>query len=171
MQEKLRRLKGGRSYAEIGEALHCAPERVRKWIDAGAEPHFRIGVQLAAYFGVSPQWLGDDAADWPPPASTDERILETVRSALAGAGAAGSVTDAEREALAALRRLPETLAARAVGVLVGMAAAAGEPISPAATSDAGMAPQERADWERLGRPEAGRASAPAPGRRKDTRSA
>ena len=80
LQEKLRRLKGDKSYADLAKAADCTPANVRKIIDEGSQPSFSIGAALAMALGVDAAWLADDKRDWPPPPKTrEDKIVSIVQ--------------------------------------------------------------------------------------------
>ncbi len=108
LSEKLRRAKGERNYSEIArKAAPCSPENIRKIVDQGSEPRFKLGCRIAKVLGVPPQWLGDDGQDWPPPIDRDQQGLELIRQALAGNGLIDQAADDERKLLADFRQLGE----------------------------------------------------------------
>lgn len=88
MGHKLRQLRGNASLREIGSVGGCSPNTVRE-IEMGLtrDPSAVTIFRLARHYHVPMEWLCDDAQDWPPPASTDERIIQAVREAMAPAGA------------------------------------------------------------------------------------
>ena len=83
--EKIRRLRAGRSYAEIARAGECSPPTVRD-IEAGRTetPNLFLIARLSSYFDVPLDWLADETADFPPPSSPEKSAEAVVREALAG---------------------------------------------------------------------------------------
>ncbi len=106
LSEKLRRAKGERNYSEIArKAAPCSPENIRKIVDQGSEPRFKLGCRIARVLGVPAEWLGDDAQDWPPPLDREQQGLDLIRQALAGNGLIDQSTEDERKLLADFRQL------------------------------------------------------------------
>jgi len=120
LAEKIRRLRGGRAYAELARAAGCSAPTVRD-IATGQrrDPSIRIIAGIAAFLDVSIDWLVDDEQGWPPPGGRDE-ASQLVRQALAGAGLIGDVSPEEREFLLRWRALPPELQQRALGYLIGL---------------------------------------------------
>lgn len=118
--KKLSQLRAGQSYATIGRVCGCSGEHVRR-LEKGANPSIRIGIALAKHFGISLDWLADDSAGWPPPASDQERAEDLVREALTSAGFTGELSDDERDLLAAWRRLGDRRRGELLGLATGWA--------------------------------------------------
>ncbi|MHC4983596.1 MAG: hypothetical protein ACYTF6_10610 [Planctomycetota bacterium] len=107
-------------YKSLADEVGCSYSNVRKIIDAGSEPKFRLGVRMARLLGVPPTWLADDEADWPPPENEQQRTIDLMRNALTRAGLAGELTKVERQLLALWRSLPEERRQNAMGYMVGL---------------------------------------------------
>jgi len=103
---KITKLRAGRSYAEIARVAGCSSPTVRD-IESGhtGDPGIGIISALARHFGVSLDWLVDDDQGWPAPPSADERIIDTVRQALAPYGGPQGLTEDERRLLAEYRQM------------------------------------------------------------------
>jgi len=99
--EKLQKLRGGKSNAAIALACGCSTANIQKIIREGSTPNFALGVRLAKELGVPADWLADDGQDWPPPASVGQAAEDLVSAALAGAGLAGDLAQADDESAAA----------------------------------------------------------------------
>lgn len=138
--EKLQRLRGGTSYAEIGRAARCSAPTIRN-IEAGGtlEPSVALVARLATHFGVSLDWLADESQGWPPPASDDEQAAELVRGALVGAGLAGELTRDERELLSRYRSLSQRHRDRVLGLVIGLASSGGDEEAAELAADVGEA--------------------------------
>lgn len=119
LAEKCQRLRRGQSLRDIATAVSCSPENIRSILSGESEPKLQLGMRLADHLGVPLDWLADDAADWPPPASQDERIIDTVRAAMA---TAVDLPADERELLRSYRALDRQRRDRALGLVIGMAA-------------------------------------------------
>lgn len=122
LAEKLRRVRAGRSYADVAREVGCSPGNIRKIEAEASRPGFDLGMRLARALGVPAEWLADDEADWPPPASEEGQAVELVRGALTKAGIAGDLTDEERELLAGFRQLAPAQQRELLGYLRGLAA-------------------------------------------------
>lgn len=120
LAEKIRRIKGSRSYADIAREVKCSSENIRKIVDQNSWPGFALGVRLAKYLGVPIVWLADDSQDWPPPEDKAAEAVEMVRDALAGAGLAGELTARERAILTHYRALADEMKLKAEGYLIGL---------------------------------------------------
>ena len=106
LSDKIRRAKGERNYSEIARAAApCSPENIRKIVDQGSEPRFKLGCRIARVLGVPAQWLGDDEQDWPPPPDQEQQGLELIRQALAGNGLIDQASDDERKLVTDFRQL------------------------------------------------------------------
>lgn len=138
MSDKVKRLRGPRSYNDVAKEAGCSDEHIRR-IEAGTQPGVKIALGLARSLGVPLDWLADDAADWPPPASTDEQIVQVVRDAMAAAAPAGLDAD-ERKMLTWLRELPDDGRSVVWGYVQAMvmqyARSTGEPASRSELADA-----------------------------------
>ena len=73
---------------------------------------------------MSADWLLDDSADWPPPATDQQSATELVLRALRREGLAGELTGDERQVLAGFRRLGDRQQGRVLGIIEGLADAA-----------------------------------------------
>lgn len=116
----------------------------------------QLAASIARFFGVPLDWLADDSQDWPPPASEDTQILQTVRAALAQHG--GDVTAHERELLVHYRNLSPEHRGRVFGLAVGLDVSGGD------VAAAEIAAQAFEEIERLQVDERGERR-PAPPRR------
>jgi len=119
--EKIKRLRKGRSPEWVAKQVECSGVSVRRMEIGDQEPKIRLGLAMARLFEVSFDWLCDDGADWPPPASDEQQAAEMVREALTGGGLAGELTDEERELLATWRRMAPNRRGHALGYLIGLA--------------------------------------------------
>jgi len=106
LAEKLERLKGGRSYAEIAALADATAENIRKVVREGSQPGFALGVRLARVFGVPADWLGDDSADWPPPESVEKQIARLLRAANLDEGSGAELSKEERRFVTLSRAMP-----------------------------------------------------------------
>gem|GEM_PF-3746937 len=154
MADKIERLRGTQSYASLAKAVGCSSSNMHKIAREGGRPGFALGVKLARRFAVPPEWLADDAADWPPPAGDEQKAADIVRDALEGAGLAGDLDPDEREMMAAYRRLPTALRPKAAGYVIGLAAGGSEASARAAATvlQAGRNAQAQAEQERRSPP-------------------
>lgn len=122
LQRKLKGVKRTLSYPQIARQAGCSPENIRKILDQGTEPRFRLGVRIAQILGVPAEWLGDDSQDFPPPQSDTQQATELVRAALAKEGLAGELDKDERDLLTAWRTLSDADRTWIVGYVTGLAA-------------------------------------------------
>jgi len=129
LRQKLRKIKGGRSYAQIARTVGCSPGNIRKIFDEGSEPRFVLGVKLARTLGADIDWLVDDEADGEPPVGQKDRVAAMVADLLAGGGLVGELTAEEIELLGAFRKLTEIEKVRLSGFLAGLMSR--EPLTPA----------------------------------------
>ncbi len=121
LAEKLRMARRGRSYVEIAHEVGCTPGNIRKIEAESSQPGFVLGVRLAEALGVPVNWLADDSADWPPPATPQQSAETLVREALTGAGLTGELTPPEREVLRLYRMLEGDNRKKIEGMLLGLA--------------------------------------------------
>jgi len=117
LRQKLRRIKGGRSYADIAREVGCSPGNVRKIFDEGSEPRFTLGVKLARTLGADVDWLVDDEAEGDPPVDQRNRVASLVEDALAGAGLTGDLSLDEIKLVGVFRRLDRDQRLRLQGFL------------------------------------------------------
>ncbi|MFW6153660.1 MAG: helix-turn-helix domain-containing protein [Planctomycetota bacterium] len=122
LADKVQRLRGGRSNAELGKAAGCSATTIHNIARAGRQPSFAVGVRLARALGVAADWLGDDAQDWPPPPSMEDKTAAIVRQALESRGMIGELSDDERALLSAWRQLGAEGRAELRGYLRGLQA-------------------------------------------------
>jgi len=133
LQEKLRRFKGNRSYADIARAIGCSPENVRRIIDSGTEPKFILGVRLARTLGADVDWLIDETAEGAPPVDDRQRIAAIMEDALNGAGITGELSADEIRLVGDFRQLNRDQRNHLDGFLKGLLAQVSrEPPSPEA---------------------------------------
>ena len=112
LSEKLERLKGRRSYAEIAELVNATAENIRKVVREGSQPSFALGVRLARAFGVSADWLGDDSADWPPPEPVERQVAHLLRSVRNEGELGAGLSADEREFVSLSRVMPADMRQR-----------------------------------------------------------
>lgn len=120
LQEKLQRLKEGRSYSEIAKKIGCSPENVRKIIDQGTEPKFLLGVRLAQVLGADIEWLADEQQGFPIMPTRSEEIINKINQAIDGAGLAGELDPLERQVITGLRQMSEPQRQRVAAYLQGL---------------------------------------------------
>jgi transcriptional regulator with XRE-family HTH domain len=136
--EKLSLLRKDRAYAEVAKAVGCSAPTVRD-IEAGRtlDPSISIVRGFAELYGVSLDWLADDSADWPPPATPQQSAEQIVRQALERGGLAGELSEDERAVVSAMRRLDDSARTRLVGYVDALAA-----MPPAASGTASEAARQ-----------------------------
>ncbi len=135
LADKVQRLRGGRSNAELGKAAGCSATTIHNIARAGRQPSFAVGVRLARALGVAADWLGDDAQDWPPPPSMEDKTAEIVRQALESRGMIGALSDDERALLSAWRQLGPEGRAELRGYLRALRTGAAETPEPKLTQE------------------------------------
>lgn len=123
---KIKKLRGSRSYASLGEACGCAATNMHNYA-TGTKVPFKIGVRLAVALGVDPAWLADDEQDWPPPPTEKQAATAIVERALTGAGLAGELNDDERELVSGFRALNGEARGRVLGMIDGLNASNASP--------------------------------------------
>jgi len=110
MGDKIKRARLGMriSARALGQAAGCSPTTIGEIEDGvTANPGVWRIRRIAETLGVSMDWLTDDSADWPPPPSTDDRIVQSVREAMARSQSSGRLSDAEHRLIELFRRLDD----------------------------------------------------------------
>jgi transcriptional regulator with XRE-family HTH domain len=92
-----------------------------------SKPSYDLFLRIAKALQVPAEWLGDDTADWPPPPSADQQIVDAVRGVMASAGAGGAASDDERRLLQAARSVDAASLRQLVGYAEGLAQALARP--------------------------------------------
>ena len=128
LNEKLRRLKGARTYAELARAVGCTAANVRRIIDGDAEPKLTLGVRLARTLGADLDWLVDDEAEGDPPPDDRQKVSEMVAKALTVGGLVGDLSPKEIELIGMIRGLDSFDVAKLDGYLMGLVSQ--EPMTP-----------------------------------------
>lgn len=112
----------GLSFAELARKANCSDEHVRKIANGSTQVSLRIASGLSKALSVPLDWLADDAADWPPPASDEQKATDIVKELLASRGVGGDLTDDERQCLAAFRAMDEMARQKTLGFMGGVMA-------------------------------------------------
>jgi transcriptional regulator with XRE-family HTH domain len=120
LAEKIKRLRDGRPI-QVQAKLIGTTEGSLRQIEGGKirSPRSSLLLSIARHFKVPLDWLADDKAGWPPPATEGEKASEIVEFALSKAGLIGKLSSDERDLLAAFRQLPSGERGRLLGYAQG----------------------------------------------------
>ncbi len=120
LAEKVQRLRGKRSNADLAEACGCSPTHIQKIAREGSIPSLPIGVRLANTLGVSADWLADESADYPPPPTEKQVSAAMIEQVLAGGGLVGELSEEERALVSRFRALNDAGKGRMLGLAEGL---------------------------------------------------
>jgi len=119
---KLRsRLRASPSPEWLGDQIGVHGLTIRRIESKNQRPRVDLALKLARFFDVPLDWLADDAADWPPPETRDDRLLAAVKTALAAGGLGGGLTGDESSLLSGFRSLRDPVSrGRALAYVDGL---------------------------------------------------
>jgi transcriptional regulator with XRE-family HTH domain len=123
--EKLTKLRAGRPYRSIAEAVSTTGTTIRN-LESGEmkKPGVFLLNKICKFYGVTLDWLLDDRKSWPPTKSEpEEQAVDLVREALKAAKT-NSLDTEDKKVLAFYRKLPNEDKRYLLGILQGMASKA-----------------------------------------------
>ena len=124
---KISQLRGDRSPEWVASRVNCSGGTIRRYENGEQQASAANAFDLARLFGVSVDWLLDDAADWPPPPTEKQAATAVVERMLAGAGLAGELNEEERELVSGFRSLNVAGRSRVLGTIDGLNASNASP--------------------------------------------